>query len=50
MIQRRANFEGKKELAETIVSIKPDKYFKEITGKTEEQYFKAIRESQPKCD
>jgi 4-hydroxybutyryl-CoA dehydratase/vinylacetyl-CoA-Delta-isomerase len=50
MIQRRANFEGKKELAETIVSIKPDKYFKEITGKTEAQYFKELRESQPKCD
>jgi 4-hydroxybutyryl-CoA dehydratase/vinylacetyl-CoA-Delta-isomerase len=45
MIQRRANFEGKKELAETIVSIKPDKYFKDITGKTEEEYFKETRKS-----
>jgi 4-hydroxybutyryl-CoA dehydratase/vinylacetyl-CoA-Delta-isomerase len=50
MIQRRANFEGKKELAETIVSIKPDKYFKEITGKTEGEYFKELREAQPKCE
>jgi len=50
MIQRRANFDAKKELAESIVSIKPDKYFKDITGKTEEEYFKKIRESLPKCD
>jgi 4-hydroxybutyryl-CoA dehydratase/vinylacetyl-CoA-Delta-isomerase len=49
MIQRRGNFEGKKELAETIVSIKPDKYFKDITGKSEDEYFKELREVLPKC-
>ncbi|MEE9400980.1 MAG: 4-hydroxyphenylacetate 3-hydroxylase C-terminal domain-containing protein, partial [Dehalococcoidia bacterium] len=44
MIQRRGNLEGKKEIAETIVGIRPDKYFEEITGKTEDEYFKEFRE------
>lgn len=43
MIQRRANLEGKKELAEVITGIKPDEYFEKITGKTEEEYFKEFR-------
>ena len=44
MSQRRGNVEGKKELAETILGIRPDKYFKEITGKSEEEYFAEFRE------
>jgi len=44
MIQRRGNLEGKKEIAETIVGIKPDKYFEKITGKSEDEYFKEFRE------
>jgi len=50
MIQRRSNLEGKKEIAETIVGIRPDDYFEKITGKTEEEYFKEYRESLPKCE
>jgi 4-hydroxybutyryl-CoA dehydratase/vinylacetyl-CoA-Delta-isomerase len=48
MIQRRSNLEGKKEIAETIVGIRPDRYFEEITGKTEEEYFAEFRTSLPK--
>ncbi|MBE0480251.1 MAG: 4-hydroxyphenylacetate 3-hydroxylase family protein [Dehalococcoidia bacterium] len=43
MIQRRANMERKKELAETIVGIKPDKYFEKIVGQSEAEYFSKFR-------
>ena len=43
MIQRRGNLEAKKDIAETIVGIKPDKYFEYITGMTEDEYFKEFR-------
>jgi 4-hydroxybutyryl-CoA dehydratase/vinylacetyl-CoA-Delta-isomerase len=44
MIGRRGDFEAKKEIAETILGIKPDKYFREITGKSEEEYFAEFRD------
>ncbi|MFC2000252.1 4-hydroxyphenylacetate 3-hydroxylase family protein [Chloroflexota bacterium] len=46
MIQRRGNVESKKELAEIIAGIKPDSHFKDITGKSEEEYFAEFRKGQ----
>ena len=43
MIGRRANLKDKKDIAETIVGIKPDKHFEKITGKTEDEYFEKFR-------
>jgi 4-hydroxybutyryl-CoA dehydratase/vinylacetyl-CoA-Delta-isomerase len=43
MIGRRSNMDRKKEIAETVVGIKPDKHFEKITGKTEDEYFSKYR-------
>ncbi len=43
MIGRRSNMDKKKEIAETVVGIKPDKHFEKITGKTEDEYFSKYR-------
>ena len=43
MIGRRGGFDKKKEMAETIIGINPDKHFKNITGKTEDEYFSKYR-------
>lgn len=43
MIGRRANLDDKKEIAETILGIRPDKHFERITGKSEEEYFAKFR-------
>jgi 4-hydroxybutyryl-CoA dehydratase/vinylacetyl-CoA-Delta-isomerase len=50
MIGRRGEFDRKREIAEAIIGITPDKHFEKITGKTEEEYFKEYRESLPGCD
>ncbi|MEE8374331.1 MAG: 4-hydroxyphenylacetate 3-hydroxylase family protein [Dehalococcoidia bacterium] len=44
MIGRRGDFETKKGIAETIIGVKQDKYFEEITGKTEDEYFAEFRD------
>ena len=43
MIGRRSNMDKKKEIAEVVVGIKPDKHFEKITGKTEDEYFSKYR-------
>jgi len=47
MIQRRGNIEAKKEIAETIVGIREDKYFELITGRSEEDFFREFRKQLP---
>ena len=43
MIERRANIERKKELAEIIAGVREDKYFQKITGTKEKDYFAEFR-------
>ena len=44
MIGRRANYEKKKEIAETIVGINRDEHFERITGQKEDEYFADFRQ------
>ncbi|MFH1092209.1 MAG: 4-hydroxyphenylacetate 3-hydroxylase family protein [Pseudomonadota bacterium] len=44
MIARRSGIEKKRELAETIAGLRPDKSFEKIVGKTEEEYWKETAE------
>ncbi len=43
MITRRSGVDEKKEMAEIIAGIKPDQYFKRITGMTEAHYFETLK-------